>query len=369
MHTLIAFFIVIGVLIFAHELGHFLAARYCGVRVEKFSLGFGPKMFGRTVGDTEYLISWIPLGGYVKLLGEETEEGEKPGEAKALSPEERKRSFGVQPLWKRVTIVAAGPVFNFVLAYFIFTGILMSGYPMLIPKFESLLPVIDAVSDDSPAQMGGMMSGDRIISIDGKEISTWNQMTEIVQRKPDEKLEFEVDRQGKTIKLALIPERKTIKTSDDEEVEIGQIGISKEMKGTTIEVTGPVEALYKGFDATYRWTELTVVGIGKLITGKISMDNIGSPIMIAQISGDAASQGILTLMVFIAILSVNLGIINALPILPLDGGHLFFFGIEAVRSRPVSNRKRELATQFGMVLLVLLMLRAFYNDLVRWIGG
>ena len=326
-------------------------------------------MFGRTIGGTEYLVSWIPLGGYIKLLGEETEEAEKGEKPKPLPPEELEKAFGVQPLWKRVTIVAAGPIFNFVLAYFIFTGILMSEFPMYVPKFESLLPVIEEVSEDSPAKAGGIISGDRVISIDGKEITTWNQMTEIVQRSPEEKLEFEVDRQGKALTLVLVPERKVIKTTDDEEVEIGQIGVSKEMKGTKIEGVGFPDALIKGFDATYQWTELTVVGIGKLITREISMDNIGSPIMIAQISGDAASQGLLTLMVFIGILSVNLGIINALPILPLDGGHLFFFGIEAVQSRPVSNRKREIATQFGMVLLILLMLRAFYNDLVRWVGG
>jgi regulator of sigma E protease len=369
MHTLIAFLIVIGILIFAHELGHFLAARLMRVKVLKFSLGFGPKLIGRTVGETEYLISAFPLGGYVKLLGEEGEEKDSEGNVIPMSPEDRARAFAVQPVWKRAVIVGAGPFFNFVLAYVIFTVILAAGYNLYVPKYESLLPVIDKVAEDSPAMAAGLQSGDKIVTIRGKEVSTWSQMTEIIQGSPDETLEIEVDRGGRIVPLTLTPARKTVETPTGE-TEIGQIGVSKAMTGSAIEIENPAASVLQGATATYQWTKLTVVGILKLITGKLSLDNIGSPIMIAQVSGDAASQGAISLAIFIAILSINLGIINILPVPPLDGGHLLFFSIESIQARPVSERKRELAQQVGIVLLILLMLRAFYNDVIRiWPGG
>lgn len=369
MHTLIAFLIVIGVLIFAHELGHFLAARMMRVKVLKFSLGFGPKLIGRTVGETEYLISVFPLGGYVKLLGEEGEEKDASGAAIPMTPEDRARSFAVQPVWKRAVVVGAGPLFNFVLAYLIFTVILAAGYNLYVPKFESLLPVIDKVTDGSPAMAGGMKSGDKVLTIGGKEVSTWTQMTEIVKGSPGKPLDMEVEREGRIVPLTVTPERKTV-DSDGGKAEVGQIGVSKAMDGAAIEIENPAAAVYQGAVATYEWTKLTVVGIAKLVTGKLSLDNIGSPIMIAQVSGDAASQGAISLTIFIAILSINLGIINILPVPPLDGGHLLFFSIESIQARPVSERKRELAQQVGIVLLILLMLRAFYNDVSRlWPGG
>jgi len=372
MQTFIAFLIVIGILIFAHELGHFLAARLMNVKVLKFSLGFGPKLIGRKVGDTEYLLSVFPLGGYVKLLGEEDiveAENTEGNPAKAVSQEDRNRAFAVQPVWKRAVIVAAGPVFNFVLAYLIFVAILLSGFSIYVPKFESLLPSIEEVVEGSPAEKGGMMSGDKVVGINGREISSWNQMTEIVQKSPDVALEFEVERDNKIVKLVIIPELKEVEIEEGNAIEVGQIGVSRQMAGVNVEADHPLLALYKGLEATYGWTELTIVGIGMLITGELSLDNIGSPILIAQVSGTAASQGMLSLLMFIGMLSINLGIINLVPIPPLDGGHLLFFSIESVQARPVSERIREISQQVGIVLLILLMLRAFYNDIIRWVNG
>jgi regulator of sigma E protease len=365
MQTIIAFLIVLGVLIFAHELGHFLAARRLGVKVLKFSLGFGPKLIGKKIGDTEYLISIFPLGGYVKLLGEDSEESTPSGETVPLSEEDRARSFAFQPLWKRVVIVAAGPLFNLVLAYFIFVAFLSIGFPMYVPQFEALLPVVETVVEGSPAMEAGIKAGDKVLSIEGQKITTWNQMTEIIRNSPEKPLILEVERGGKTVKITVVPGRKTITTPEGEEIEIGQIGVSKELKGAEIEASNPVIALYKGMEATWEWTKLTVVGIWKLIARQISAENIGGPILIAQMSGRAASEGIISTAMFIAILSINLGVINLLPVPILDGGHLFFFLIEAVLGRPLSVRKREIMQQVGLYLLILLMGLALYNDVVR----
>ncbi|HLB94594.1 MAG TPA: site-2 protease family protein, partial [Nitrospiria bacterium] len=254
MQTLIAFLVVLGVLIFAHELGHFLAARRLGVKVLKFSLGFGPKLIGKKIGDTEYLVSIFPLGGYVKLLGEDAEETTPSGEAVPLSAEDRARSFAFQPLWKRVVIVGAGPIFNLLLAYLIFVGFLSAGFPMYVPKFENLLPVIETVMEGSSAMEAGLQAGDRILSIEGRKISSWTQMTEIIQSNPEKPLAMEVERGGKTLKLTVVPKRKQAKTPDGEETEIGQIGVAKDMKGEAIEATNPLMAAYKGLSVTYHWT-------------------------------------------------------------------------------------------------------------------
>ena len=360
--SLFSFLIVLSVLIFFHELGHFLAARRLGVKVLKFSLGFGPRVIGRTVGDTEYLISALPLGGYVKLFGEEPAEGEA---AQALSPEDRARSFSHASVWKRIVIVAAGPVFNMLLAYLIFTGALSIGVPMYVPDFDSLMPVVETVGEDSPAKAAGIKPGDRIVSIGDQKISTWVQMTDIVRRNAGKALTVVVERDHQTVPLTLTPALKTVEGEDGKTIEVGQIGIGKSPRGVKIEAANPLEAIYKGGQATYQWTYLTVEGLVRLVQGKLSMDNIGGPILIGQMSGQAASQGFGGLAFLIAILSITLGVMNILPIPVLDGGHLLFFAIEAVIGRPLSIRKREIAQQVGLALLLLLMVLAFYNDIIR----
>ncbi|HEY5595092.1 MAG TPA: RIP metalloprotease RseP [Nitrospiria bacterium] len=360
--SLFSFLIVLSVLIFFHELGHFLAARRLGVKVLKFSLGFGPRLIGRTVGDTEYLISALPLGGYVKLFGEEPSEGEA---AQALSPEDRKRSFSHAPVWKRIVIVAAGPVFNMLLAYLIFTGALSIGVPMYVPDFDSLMPVVETVVENSPAQAAGIKPGDRIVSINDHKISTWVQMTEIIYGSAGKALTIVVERDRRDLSLTVTPAPKTIENEEGKTVEVGQIGIGKSPRGVQIEAANPLEAIYKGGQATWQWTYLTVEGLVRLVQGKLSTDNIGGPILIGQMSGQAASQGFGGLAFLIAILSITLGVMNILPIPVLDGGHLLFFAIEAVLGRPLSLRKREIAQQVGLALLLLLMALAFYNDIIR----
>ncbi len=439
------FLVVLGVLVAFHELGHFLAARWVGVKVLKFSLGFGPKIFGRKMGETEYLLSAIPLGGYVKLFGED--------ETEATTQEDRARSFAHKGLWDKVLIVAAGPGFNFILAYFIFAGWLATGAPLPVPTFQDLTPDIEAmvpgspadtagihigdrvsrvngqdistrtelfdavakskgqaltieikrgeqfktltvtptttpgpqvsaqepgyylgveeapplvtsVTPNSPAEKAGLQAGDHVVKIEDQTIHTWSQMTGIVKESPNRQLHIEVLREGHRTSLTVTPSAEKA-TVNGQPVEVGKIGIAGPGGRSIIRSNTPLLALYDGLRATWGLTELTVVGLYKMIVGDISSKNIGGPLTIANISGEAASQGASNVIYLIAILSINLGVLNLLPIPILDGGHLLFFLIEGILRKPLGERQRELAQQAGLVLLVGVMVFAFWNDLER----
>jgi regulator of sigma E protease len=439
------FLVVLGVLVAFHELGHFLAARWVGVKVLKFSLGFGPKLFGRKMGETEYLLSAIPLGGYVKLFGED--------ETEATTQEDRARSFAHKGLWGKVLIVAAGPGFNFILAYFIFAGWLATGAPLPVPTFQDLTPDIEAmvpgspadtagiqigdrvnrvngqdistrtelfdavakskgqaltleikrgeqfktltvtpttapgpqasaqepgyylgveesppqvtsVTPNSPAEKAGLQAGDHVVKIEDQTIHTWSQMTGIVKESPNHQLQVEVLREGHRVSLTVTPSAEKT-TVNGQSVEVGKIGIAGPGGRSIIRSSTPLLSLYDGLRATWGLTELTVVGLYKMIVGDISSKNIGGPLTIANISGEAASQGASNVIYLIAILSINLGVLNLLPIPILDGGHLLFFLIEGILRKPLGERQRELAQQAGLVLLVGIMVFAFWNDLER----
>ena len=454
------FLVVLGVLVTFHEFGHFIVARWAGVKVLKFSLGFGPRVLSRQIGDTEYLISAVPLGGYVKMFGED---GGEP-----VPLEEQEQSFSHKPLWKRTLIVAAGPGFNFFLSYLIFSAWLAMGAPLPIPTFAELSPTIDAMRPDSPAGQAGLRVGDRITRIDeqdittknevyaavaesngrsldievrrgdtlkaflvtpelyepenigradveradtrslrsgqapvhpyvigieeaapvvtaimpdmpasraglhegdrileiqGEAIQTWSQMTRIVKAHPNDLLTMQVDRDGAVITLTVIPEPHEV-TDNGTRTTIGKIGIMGSGR-SVIRASSPLAAVVQGVKATWGWSELTVVGIYKMLTGEISSKNIGGPIMIASASGSAAERGLADVMFFVAILSINLGILNLLPIPVLDGGHLFFFACEAILGRPLAERQREFTQQVGIVLLFGIMIFAFFNDIQR----
>ena len=436
------FLVVLGVLVTFHEFGHFIVARWAGVKVLKFSLGFGPKVLSRRVGDTEYLLSAIPLGGYVKMFGEDVHE--------TVSPDERERSFSHKPLWKRTLIVAAGPGFNFFLSYLIFSAWLAMGSPLPIPTFDEISPTIDAIRANSPAGQAGLQVGDRITRIDeremttkndvyaavaesdgrsltvevrrgdilktflvtpelydpedvehplyvigieeaapivtavmsdtpaaeaglkegdcileiqGETIQTWSRMTHIIKAHPNVPLTMQVDREGTILTLTIIPEPHEV-TDEGTRTTVGKIGIMGSGR-SVIRASSPLMAVVQGVKATWGWSELTVVGIYKMVTGEISSKNIGGPIMIASASGTAAERGIPEVLFFVAILSINLGILNLLPIPVLDGGHLFFFACEAVLGRPLAERQREFTQQVGIVLLFGIMIFAFFNDIQR----
>jgi regulator of sigma E protease len=355
--TVAIFLVVLSVLIAFHEWGHFLAARWIGVKVLTFSIGFGPKLWRRVVGETEYCVSAIPLGGYVRLFGDDPTE--------VVDPKDQRQSFLHQSTAGKLAIVAAGPFFNLVLAYLMFTGMLVAGLSLYVPTFNSLLPVIETVSDDSPAMRAGLKPGDKILSIDGQTISLWAEMTEIIARNPDRPLAFEIEREGRVMTLPVTPARKNVEMPDGKTREIGQVGIVNQMHGAVITVEHPFMAPVAGLNATWKWTELTVVSIGKLITGQVSPKNIGGPIQIAQVSAKAAETGLGNLIILMAIISVNLAVLNFLPIPVLDGGHIFFFLLEAAMGKPLKAKTRDVAQRVGIALLLMLMIFAFSNDLMR----
>ncbi len=345
------FVVVLGALVFFHELGHFLVARWCGVTVVTFSLGFGPKIFSRKPGDTEYCISLIPLGGYVRMLGDDPEA--------EVAPEERQHAFLDQPFRKKAAIVVAGPLFNFLFALLIFIAVFMVGVPVLTPH-------VGDVQEGSAAETGGLKGGDQILSIGGQPVTEWEDIRETLQKSGGKPLHFVVDRDGTQVDFTISPTLQTTQNLLGESQSLWLIGILP--KGThTIQRHNPLMAMVMGVQRTWEMTVLNVVGILKLVQGQISSDNIGGPLLIAQMAGQQASEGILNVLVFMAVISINLGIMNLIPVPILDGGHLLFFSIEAILGRPLRVKTKEMAQQVGMFFLVSLMVFAFYNDIMRFL--
>lgn len=355
--TIIWAVVLFGLLIFFHELGHFILAKLVGVKVMKFSLGFGPKIIGRKIGETEYLISAIPLGGYVKPLGEEI--GEK------LEEEDKPRAFNYQPVWKRTAIVIAGPAFNLVLAFIIFTAFLGLNLPVAIPDLDSISTKIESVKEDSPAEKADLRKGDTIVSINGTKVNDWNEMSGIFSGNPGKELDLKVRRGDDLIDVKIIPEPVKVEDEQGGEVIVGRIGISKKFNAKVIERTGIFEAPLKGLEAVYGWCVLTLEVIVKLLAGSLSAKQMGGPILIVDAAAKAASVGAFAYFNFIAIISVNLAVLNLLPIPVLDGGHIMFLSIEALRRRPLSDKILTALNRIGMALLLLLITFVFYNDIIR----
>ncbi len=348
--NIFAFIIVLGILIFFHELGHFIVARLFRVGVEKFSLGFGPRLFGKTVGITEYRISAIPLGGYIKMIGEDPEAD--------VAPDIIPLSFTHKHVFKRILIVAAGPVFNLLLAVIIFFGIFQASGVYI------LKPAIGKVGADSPALRGGLKRGDLIIAINDRRVDSWDEMSKVIKESKGEPLTFSVQRSGKVLITEIHPTIRTAKNIFGEDQDRYIIGITASGDFLTKDLN-PFQALGESVIQTYRIAELTIVSIIKLIQGTVSTKTLGGPIMIAEMAGRQAKEGFASLVFFIALLSINLAVLNFLPIPVLDGGHLLFFFIEAIFRRPVNTRMREIAQQVGIFILILLMAYVFYNDISR----
>jgi regulator of sigma E protease len=342
--------LVLGALIFVHELGHFLVAKRAGVRVLKFSLGFGPKIIGFTRGGTEYLLSAIPLGGYVKMLGEDPKE----------EVVDREGSFSEKPVGWRSLIILAGPGSNFLLAVAIFWAVFMIGVPTLATK-------VGEVMQDFPAHEAGVLTGDRITAIDGHPIEKWEELATQIHKSPGRPVRLTIERAGRQFDLVVAPKATRQKNVFGEEQEVGLLGIAP-AEEFLIERTNPATALAKALYKTYDLARLILLTFIKLIQGVVPAKTIGGPLLVAQMAGQQARLGLLNLLFFTALLSVNLAILNLLPIPILDGGHLFFSLIEAVRGKPVSQQKREMAQQVGLALLVALMIFAFYNDIFRLLG-
>ncbi len=353
MTTLWSFLLVLSLLILVHELGHFLVARAFGVKVLKFSIGFGPRIWGVVKGDTDYCISAFPLGGFVKMLGEQ------PGEE--IPEEERGLSFSHKPVWQRAAIVVAGPLSNLVFAGVIIFAILtLYGNPVLLPE-------IGEVQQESPAEAAGLQPGDLIVAANGSRVETWDKLSSIIRNSKGRSIRLTVKRNGSELVLSVTPKLKKVKNIFGEESEVPIIGVTA-AGNLKIEKLNPLSAFSLAVSKTYDLINLTFKGFLKIIKRDIPLSVLGGPIMIAQMAGQQAQQGMLNLFYFMALLSVNLGLLNLFPIPVLDGGHLLFFGIEAITRRPVSMRQREIAQQIGIFILIALMLLVFYNDIARIMG-
>ena len=434
----IAFLVGLASLIFIHELGHFLIARKCGVTVEKFSIGFGPKIIGFKSGGTEYLIAAIPLGGYVKMKGED------PGE----ELNDSQGSFSAAPVYQRLAIAFGGPLFNILFAFAIYVGIYMVGIPTSGSD-------VGKIHDNSSALAAGLQTGDRIIEIDGKKVQYWHELQDIIHNSPGKKMEFVIERDPKTIlTLSITPNTKEVADLFGDKKSIGLIGIERlgrriaaikagspadraglqvgddilsiddtkvigfsdiktaaldkpgqelafrvsrdgqeqilkvtpelktrlDLKGNDVNygymgfgISGVMVterhsflgSISRGLEKTWEVTHLIGTSIKKLITGSISPKNIGGPIQIFQAFGDHAEQGLMDFILLTALLSINLGLLNLLPIPILDGGHILFFLVEIVKGKPISEANRERAAQVGLFMLLSLMVFAFYNDIMR----
>jgi len=439
MVTLFSGVLILGVLVFVHELGHFAVAKFSGVKILKFSLGFGPRLASFKRGETEYMICAVPLGGFVQMLGEG---GGEDGEEAELSEADKLRSFAHKPLSRRIAIVAAGPVMNLALPFLLLPISFMVG--VNVPRYLDGPPCAGFVVPGSEAEQVGFRAGDCIVSVNGDQVETWSDAFQTMVSHVGAPLEVLVDRQGGQAVISLASEREDleelslerlglapprsavigsvaegfpaaragVKVGDrilaingqpvsswydvrplvlaaggselqlrlqrgDEQLILSMtpekndasdeyvVGVSPEQQ-TVLKRYGPIKAIKAGYDQALDLIKLTLIFIQKLFSGQVSAKNIGGPIMIFQVAGQAMQTGFSTVLTFMAFISIQLGILNLLPVPILDGGHLFFYLFEGIFRRPLSMRAREILQQLGLVLIVMLMVFAFYNDIVKF---
>lgn len=354
--SVIAAIVVLGLLIFVHELGHFLACKRVGVGVLKFSLGFGPVLFSRRHGETEYCVSAIPLGGYVKMVGQE-DDGSEPDPVSAAQP----NSFAVKPLWARAFIVVAGPLGNLLFAALLFSILFATGVPVLSST-------VGQVSEGMPAAAAGIQEGDEIVTVDGKPIRRWEELSEAIRASEGDPVTLTVKRGSEQFQVEVTPEETEGRSIFGEPIPVYVIGVGQSDKIFT-ERSNPIAAIGLGVQKTVELCGLTLLTIVKLFQRIVPASNLGGPLMIMKMAGEQAHEGLPALLFFMAILSINLGVLNLLPIPILDGGHLMFMGVEKILGRPMEIRHREIAQQVGMFLLISLMGFALYNDVLRLVRG
>ena len=360
---LIPFLFVLTLVVFFHELGHFVIARRCGVRVLVFSIGFGPELFGfNDRHGTRWKVSAIPLGGYVKFFGDENAASvPDPAALAAMTEEDRRHSFIHQRVRARAAIVVAGPIANFLLAIVIFAALFMVfGKPSTSPR-------VDAVQPGSAAEIAGFKPGDLVLTINGRPIDSFTDMQQVVSTSAGEMLTFEVDRGGVRVTLKAVPALRESKDRFGNVHRIGVLGITRSPSpdDTHFQPVGPLKAFELGAQRTWFVVERTLSYIGGVISGREAADQLGGPIRIAQVSGQVASEGLPSLFSLAAVLSVSIGLLNLFPVPLLDGGHLLFYGIEAVRGKPLSERAQEVGFRIGLAIVVMLMIFATYNDILH----
>lgn len=371
---LVPFLIILSILVFIHEMGHYLAARWCGVKIDAFSIGFGPELFGwYDKRGTRWKVSALPLGGYVKMFGdadvtsrpasnvsggkEDTTGNWAGGVERPLTPEERAVSFHHKRLGQRTLIVAAGPLANF-----LFAGVLLAGFFIFVGQ-PTTPPEIGQVLEGSPAEAADLRPGDRILTVNGAAVERFEQIQRQVQLNLEQPLELVVLRDGREVELVAYPEIVDLEDNFGNVHRMARLGIAA--SGTEYVRYGPVEALWRAGEETLSLTTATLKALGQIVTGVRSTDELGGPVRIAEMSGHMAMAGLVSVVWFMAVLSVNLGLINLFPVPMLDGGHLLFYAIEAVRGRPLGEKAQEIGFRIGLALVLMLFVFVTWNDLVR----
>lgn len=359
--------LVLTLVIFVHELGHFLVARWCGIRVAAFSIGFGRELVGfDDRHGTRWKLSAVPLGGYVRFEGDDNVASVPDAETLAAVPPERRPGlFHFAPLWKRAAVVVAGPVANFLLAIAIFTAVFaMLGRPVSVP-------VADTVVAGSPAERAGIAAGDRIVAIDGTPIVSFSDIQRIVTLAAGDTLSIEVERNGERLTLSATPERREVPDGFGGTQRVGVLGISRSIGAGDVvfQRYAPLPALAEAVEETWVIVERTLTYVGRLFRGRETADQLSGPLRVAQVSGLVASSGGLPALIHLAaVLSVSIGLLNLFPVPMLDGGHLVFYALEAIRGRPLSERAQEFGFRIGFALVIVLFVFVTFNDIVKIAG-
>lgn len=358
-HYVIPFLIVLGIVVFAHEFGHFWTARLCGVKVETFSIGFGPELFGWNdrLG-THWRIALLPLGGYVKMFGDADPSSFGPNEeAVSYTEEEKKVAFYAQSVAKRFAIVAAGPAANYLFAAVVLAFLyLFNGQPYTATT-------VATVVEQSAAEKGGLLAGDKVLAIDGKAMESFESIRRTIALNAGTPVSILLERDGTEMTFVVTPDVIRMKDRLGAEHTQGRLGISS--TETALRELDPVQAVRESVVEIWNITASTLRGVGQMIMGVRAADELGGPLRIAEMSGKVAKDGLSAFIWFIVVISVNLGLINLFPVPLLDGGHLLFYGAEAIRGRPVSERLQEYGARFGALLVMSLMVFATWNDLVH----
>ncbi len=363
---IVPFLLVLTLIVFIHELGHYLAGRWSGIGITAFSIGFGPEIIGfNDRHGTRWKLSAIPLGGYVKFLGDEDAASIPDYDALAALPEgERKRTFLGAALWKRAITVAAGPIANFILAIAIF-AVMFSIYGRQVAD-----PIVAEVRPGSAAETAGVLKGDLLVALDGNPVSTFDDVRRYVSVRPELKITVTVRRDGVDLDLPMTPQRTEITDQFGNKIELGLIGIVTNQETGNFRVVeyGPVEAVGQGVLQSWHIVTGTFDYLANLISGRMKADQLGGPIRVAQASGQMATLGVAAVLQLAAVLSVSIGLLNLMPVPVLDGGHLMFYAVEAIRGKPVGPGAQEIAFRIGMALVLMLMVFATWNDISMLLG-
>jgi regulator of sigma E protease len=365
--TIVQFLLVLTIVVFVHEFGHFIVARWCGVAVRTFSIGFGKEIFGFTDRKgTRWRFAWIPLGGYVKFVDDENAASQPSPEAlERMTPAERAGAFQTKPLWQRAAVVVAGPLANFVLAIMVYTAVNI-GFGI-----RTITPTVGEVKAGMPAAAAGIKPGDVITNVDGWNIEGFEDIQRIVGSSGGRTLRFGIDRNGEKLTFDVTPEVHDQNDTFGGTFRRGLIGIAPSSVAgyQNAKHVGPIEALRLGFRETYTNIAHTLQGIADIVTQRQAADQMGGPILMAQVTAKVAAGGIEPMLRWIAFISANIGFLNLLPIPVLDGGHLVYYAIEGVLRRPMSRRMQEIGFQIGVALVLMLMVYVNLNDLLRvWRG-